>query len=295
MLLERLEERRRKEKKRWLDSLVHYNGLIGTITTIAVALVGILNLHLATRQAEISERALTASNRNIEMAALLNSLRTTCEAAGSMGDLYFSTVGFQFNTNFNLHHPERLPPGAQRYMRFVDGPVYPDPHRVDFINKAKVMSSAAADTLNHFQIMGLYLTEAEAREAEKEDLQQPFADFVDLSNLIITEQVSARELVGDIMVMSFICATLPGKLAAWFRDSARNPLGYILNEGEVRFQWVPSKEELWLVRRSAGKSLEERTERQTPGLEWNFNTIAKDFDPRFPNSESPQVKKSANE
>jgi hypothetical protein len=218
------------------------------------------NYQQTVKQAGISERALKASSRNVEMANLLTSLRTTCSDVFLLNQHYFDNSNFQYNTNFYIPNPKSGQPDGQRYVRFVGGDSYPDPNRPEVLSDAQALGEHAGGLLQHYEIVQLYLTEEEAREADHAGLRSPFVDFQDLSASIVRQELNARDVLEYTEAASIMCKSLPQKVAAWFRNSEANKLNYILKLDDLKFQWVSSPEELWMMRDPVGHSLEERDE-----------------------------------
>ncbi len=266
-------KRASRDKKTFLERSLPYATFASTAAAVAAVAVSALNYGVASRQATTSERSFKAANRNTEMAGLLTALRDTCIDLYALGDEFHDGKNFRFNTNFNLFHPEPMPGDAQRMIMIADVPTYPDTNKPKLIADAIKLAAKSDKTAHQYEIVQLYLTEDEAKEAETANLVSPFEGFALFTAAIANQELSSRQMIENFLVSGLICNTLPKKLAAWFRNSDVNKLNYVLRTEDLQFQWAKSEEDFWLIRDRRGPSLEERDEmRGVPNtLRWNHN------------------------
>ncbi|MBB3967172.1 hypothetical protein [Rhizobium metallidurans] len=264
-------KRASKDKKTFIERSLPYATFASTAAAVAAVAISAMNYAVASRQAITSERSFKAANRNTEMARLLTALRDTCIDLYALGDEFHDGLAVRYNTNFNLFHPEPMPGGAQRIVMIADVPTYPDTNKPKLIAEAAKLADKADKTVHQYEIVQLYLTEDEAKEAESSNLVSPFEGFALFSASIANQELSSRRMVEAFLVSGLICNTLPKKLAAWFRNSDDNKLDYVLRLEDVQFQWAKSEQDFWLIRDRRGPSLEERDEmRGLPNpLRWN--------------------------
>ncbi|WP_152048893.1 hypothetical protein [Aureimonas psammosilenae] len=194
------------------------------------------------------------------MAEFLKTLRSVCSNVSLLSRDYFGKENYVYNTNFYIPSPKPIQPDDQRYIIIVGSSSYPDPNRSNILTIAKSLRETSEELTLRYELVQLYLTESEAQESEASKIEAPIIDFLNLGYGIEHQEINSRNVVEYLLASSIMCASLPNRVASWFRNSTDNRLGYILRFDDVEFQWKSSMTDLWMYKRPRGLSLEERDE-----------------------------------
>lgn len=250
-----------KDRSSWFSERIAVSVSVLTAAAAVVAAgVSYGSYQLSTRQAEISERALVAANRNIEVAGLLSALRVACDRVEDINVHFFENANFWNRTDFDSSHPVKLSGDDRMAILFVGPTEYPDPNKPAVLADAKALLDSALDLLRRYDLVQLYLTEQESRDAVSADVSAPFKDFADLAYSVVHQELSARDTLENIVAAQAMCISLPKTLAAWFRDSQANKLAYVLKLDDIEFRWAREPLNQRLTKSSQGITHEERDE-----------------------------------
>ncbi|MUO77921.1 hypothetical protein GOZ78_03280 [Agrobacterium vitis] len=238
----------------------------GEITAIVALLASFSSVYLTKQQLSISERALIASSRNAEMAMMLSGLRDVCSDLDQLRGVVFKDRNFVYKSSFISQRPLD---GRSPLIFIGKQALFPDLGREEVVSAARELNKKADDVWRRFELVKLYLTEKEIAEADASHLKSPLEDFTVITWGIGSQQISARKAVQQLIAGAIVCETLPSRLAAWFRNSKTNKLGYIFRLEDAVFSWIEEDEynsDLVWRRGFESSSLEGRDERyKRPG------------------------------
>ncbi|MDR6819583.1 hypothetical protein J2X76_004775 [Neorhizobium sp. 2083] len=242
------------------EKAIAYTAVLSAATAVVATCLSYGSYQLSVRQAEISERSLVAANRNTEVAGLLTSLRVACDGVDAINTHFFEDANFLHTTTFNADQPTPPIDDFRPAILFSGPTEFPDPNRPEVLSDARALLDSAFDLLRRYDLVQLYLTNAEASDAESVQVSAPFKDFGDIAYSLVHQELSARDALENIVAAQVMCTSLPKTLAAWFRDSRSNKLGYILKLDDIEFRWARDRFNQRIMRKRIGSSHEERDE-----------------------------------
>ncbi|AVA22782.1 hypothetical protein [Rhizobium sp. NXC24] len=287
-MIRRSRKARNGKSKSFAEWVIPFTTVTSAAAAVVATCVSYGSYQQSIKQAEISERSLKAANRNTEVAGLLTALRIACDNVESINSHFFANANFIYKTDFDMSHPGP-PRDNNPWAILLSGPMeFPDPNRPEILADARALLNSGSDLMRRYELVELYLTEAEAKDAAAIDISAPFKDFADLGYSVMRQELSARDVLENITAAQVMCTSLPKTLAAWFRDSQSNKLDYVLKLDDLQFRWARRPLDLWLAPKRRGSSLEERDEDfERRASKWSYDPVRDGIFVRLPSPLHP--------